>query len=254
LGGVFFDVSAGAYARFMGRYSEPLAGPFADLAGIRRGQRALDVGCGPGALTAELVRRLGGDAVCAVDPSEPFTAAVGERCPGVEVRLAAAEQLPFGDGAFDVSLAQLVVHFMASPVAGLAEMGRVTRPGGVVAACVWDHAGGRGPLAAFWQAVRELDPAAPDESGLAGVREGHLAQLFGRAGLGVTHATALTVQVRHATFGEWWEPFTLGVGPAGAYVASLDAGHHAALREHCRAKLAPPVTISATAWAVTGHR
>jgi SAM-dependent methyltransferase len=248
-----FNVSADAYARFMGRYSEPLAAPFAGLAGIRGGQRALDVGCGPGALTAELVRRLGADAVCAVDPSEPFTAAVGERCPGVDVRLAAAEQLPFGDGAFDVSLAQLVVHFMGSPVAGLAEMGRVTRPGGVVAACVWDHAGGRGPLAAFWQAVRELDPLADDESGLAGVREGHLAQLFGQAGLTVTNATALTVQVHHATFGEWWEPFTLGVGPAGAYVASLDDQHRAALRERCRAKLAPPATVSATAWAVTGR-
>ena len=249
---MFFDVSPVAYARFMGRYSEPLAGPFAELAGIRPGQRALDVGCGPGALTAELVRRLGGDAVCAVDPSEPFAAAVGDRCPGVDVRVAAAEQLPFGDGAFDVSLAQLVVHFMSSPVAGLAEMGRVTRPGGVVAACVWDHAGGRGPLAAFWQAVRELDPLAHDESGLAGVREGHLAQLFGQAGLSVTQATALTVPVHHATFGEWWQPFTLGVGPAGAYVASLDAGHRAALRKRCRGKLAPPVTISATAWAVTG--
>jgi SAM-dependent methyltransferase len=251
---VFFDVSPDAYARFMGRYSEPLAVLFADMAGIRRGQRALDVGCGPGALTAELVRRLGGDAVCAVDPSEPFVAAVRECFPGVDARVAAAEQLPFGDGAFDVTVAQLVVHFMSSPVAGLTEMGRVTRPGGVVAACVWDHAGGRGPLAAFWQAVRELDPLAHDESGLAGVREGHLAQLFGQAGLSDTHATALTVQVQHATFGEWWEPFTLGVGPAGAYVAALDAEHRAALREHCRAKLSPPATINATAWAVTGRR
>ena len=142
---------------------------------------------------------------------------------------------------------------MASPVAGLAEMGRVTRPGGVVAACVWDHAGGRGPLAAFWQAVRELDPRAQDESGLPGVREGHLVQLFGQAGLSVIRATALTVQVAHATFDDWWEPFTLGVGPAGAYVAALDGAHRAALRERCRVKLSPPVTISATAWAVSGR-
>jgi SAM-dependent methyltransferase len=251
---VSFDVTADAYARFMGRYSEPLAVLFADLASVKRGERALDVGCGPGALTDELVRRLGGEAVSAVDPSEPFVAAVRERCPLADVRLAAAEGLPFGDDAFDVTMAQLVVHFMASPAAGLREMGRVTRPGGVIAACVWDHAGGRGPLTHFWQAVRELDPAADDESGLAGVREGHLAQLFGQAGLRVTRATALTVQTEHATFDDWWEPFTLGVGPAGAYVASLDREGRVVLRERCRAKLPPPVKVSATAWAVTGRR
>jgi SAM-dependent methyltransferase len=252
LGAVSFDVSPDAYTRFMGRYSEPLAILFADLAGIRPGQRALDVGCGPGALTAELARRVGEDAVSAVDPSQPFAAAVRRRWPRADVRVAAAEELPFGDNTFEVTVAQLAVHFMSRPVAGLREMARVTRPGGVVAACVWDHAGGRGPLTAFWQAVRELDPGAPDESGLAGVREGHLAQLFGQAGLSVTLDTALTVQLRHLTFEEWWEPFTLGVGPAGAYVASLDQEHRAALREHCRGMLSPPVNVSATAWAVTG--
>ena len=238
----------------MGRYSEPLAPRFADLAGVRPGQRVLDVGCGPGALTAELVSRAGMDAVSAVDPSASFAAAVQERLPGMDVRLSAAEQLPFPDDAFDAALAQLVVHFMADPVLGLREMGRVTRPGGVVAACVWDHAGGRGPLAVFWRAVRELDPAAEDESGLAGVREGHLAALFAQAGLGGTQGTTVTVRVRHASFEQWWEPFTLGVGPAGAYVASLTPDRRAALREQCRRLLpAGPVEISASAWAATGR-
>jgi SAM-dependent methyltransferase len=150
---VSFDVSADAYLRFMGQYSEPLAARFADLAGVRPGQRLLDVGCGPGALTAELVRRAGADAISAVEPSTSFADAVRERLPGVDVRRSAAEQLPFPDHTFDVTAAQLVVHFMTDPVQGLREMGRVTRPGGVVAACVWDHAGGRGPLAAFWSAV-----------------------------------------------------------------------------------------------------
>ena len=168
---------------FMGRYSEPLAARFADLAVVRRGQRVLDVGCGPGALTAELVDRLGLGAVCAVDPSPAFAAAVGQRLPGIEVAVAAAERLPFPDVAFDAALAQLVVHFMADPVAGLHEMGRVTREGGTVAACVWDHGGDRGPLTTFWRAVRDLDPSAPDESGLAGVGEGQLAGLFAEAGL-----------------------------------------------------------------------
>lgn len=238
----------------MGRYSEPLAAQFADLAGIGRGQRVLDVGCGPGALTAELVSRAGADAVSAVDPSASFAAAVRERLPEVDVRRSAAEQLPFPDGAFDAVLAQLVVHFMTDPVAGLREMGRVTRPGGVVAACVWDHAGSRGPLSVFWQAVGQLDPAAQDESDLAGAREGHLATLFAQAGLDQIQVTTLTVQVRQASFGDWWEPFTLGVGPAGAYVASLAPERRAALREQCRLLLpAGPVEISATAWAAVSR-
>jgi SAM-dependent methyltransferase len=252
---VSFEVSADAYMRFMGQYSEPLARLFAGLAGIDGGQRVLDVGCGPGALTAELVKRVGAASVSAVEPSASFAAAVRERLPGVEVRRSAAEQLPFPDGAFDAALAQLVVHFMADPVQGLREMRRVTRPGGTVAACVWDHAGGRGPVAAFWSAARELDPAADDESGLAGVREGQLASLFAQAGLDRSQATTLTVRVRHASFEHWWQPFTLGVGPAGAYVASLTPDRRAALREQCRRLLpAGPVEITATAWAVSGPR
>jgi SAM-dependent methyltransferase len=248
---VSFDVSAEAYGRFMGRYSEPLAVQFAGLAGVAGGQRVLDVGCGPGALTAELVGRAGTDAVSAVDPSAPFASAVRERLPGVDVRLAPAEALPFPDNAFDAALAQLVVHFMTDPVAGLREMGRVTRPGGVVGACVWDHAGGRGPLTSFWRAVRDLDPAATDESGLAGAREGHLAQLFAQAGLSAAQVTTLTVHVGYDSFGQWWEPYTLGVGPAGSYVASLTPDRRSALRGRCQYLLGEgPIEISATAWTV----
>ena len=247
-----FNVSADAYLRFMGRYSEPLAAQFADLAGVRPGQRALDVGCGPGALAAELVNRLGAGAVGAVEPSASFAAAAAQRLPGVDVRRSSAEQLPFPDGAFDVTLAQLVVHFMADPVAGLREMGRVTGPGGVVGACVWDHAGGRSPVAPFWRAARELDPDADDESDLAGAREGDLVRLCAEAGLGPAQAGTLTVRARHGTFDEYWEPFTLGVGPAGAYAASLDSGRRALLRERCQQLFpAEPIEITATVWAVT---
>ncbi len=245
-----FDVSAGAYLRFMGKYSEPLAVQFAELAGIGAGLRVLDVGCGPGALTAELVRRLGPGAVRAVEPSASFAAAARDRLPEVDIQQASAEQLPFPGQTFDAALAQLVVHFMKDPVQGLREMGRVTRPGGTVAACVWDHADDRGPLGTFWQAVRELDPAAQDESSLPGVRDGDLARLFGQAGLGQAEVSTLTVRVRQASFDEWWDPFLLGVGPAGTYVASLSAERQAALRERCR-RLLPtgPIEISATAWA-----
>ena len=237
----------------MGRYSVPLAPMFADLAGVSAGQRALDVGCGPGALTAELVRRLGADAVAAADPSQPFVAAVKQRHPQVLVELAPAERLPFGDGGFDAALAQLVVHFMDDPVAGLREMGRVTRAGGVVAACVWDHGGGHGPLSPFWEAVHELDPEARDESGLAGAREGHLGELFAAAGLASVEQSALELRVEHPSFDEWWQPFTLGVGPAGVYAAALDPDRLAELRERCRAKLpAPPFALSVRAWAARG--
>jgi SAM-dependent methyltransferase len=250
---VSFTVEADAYDRFMGRYSVPLAPQFADFAAIAAGQRVLDVGCGPGALTAELVRRLGPAAVSAIDPSETFVAAAQERHPGVSVQRAAAEQLPFEDQTFDAALAQLVVHFMADAVAGLREMARVTRRHGVVAACVWDLAGGQAPLSPFWEAARELDPDVEDESRLAGAREGHLAQLFQAAGLHEIEESALSVHVEHPSFEDWWEPFTLGVGPAGAYAVGLDAKRQARLRELCREMLpAAPFALGARAWAARG--
>jgi ubiquinone/menaquinone biosynthesis C-methylase UbiE len=250
---VTFAVAAEAYDRFMGRYSVLLAPQLADVAGVGPGQRVVDVGCGPGALTSELVERVGASQVSAVDPSEQFVDAASERHPGVDVRRAAAEELPFDDGEFDAALAQLVVHFMADPVRGLGEMARVTRADGVVVACVWDHAGEKTPLAPFWQAVHEVDQDALDESGLAGGREGHLPELFAEAGLREVNETALPVRVEHATFEEWWEPFTLGVGPAGAHVASLDAEQQSQLRERCRARLPePPFVVTAKAWAARG--
>jgi SAM-dependent methyltransferase len=248
-----FLAGADAYDRFMGRYSTPLASQLADFATIAAGQRALDVGCGPGALTAELVRRLGADFVSAVDPSELFVSAARERHPGVDVRIGSAEQLPFAEEEFDGALAQLVVHFMKDPTAGLGEMTRVTRPGGVVAACVWDHGGGQGPLSLFWDAARELDPEVEDESQLAGAREGELARLFDAVGLREIEGSALTVSIEHPSFDDWWEPFTLGVGPAGSYTAALDARHQVQLRERCRDALpAAPFVLRAQAWAARG--
>lgn len=248
-----FDVAAEAYDRFMGRYSLLLAPQLADLAGVRAGQRVLDVGCGPGALTAELVTRVGPGSVAAVDPSEPFVAAARARNPGVDVLKASAENLPFLDRTFDAALAQLVVHFMSDPVAGLAEMARVTRRDGVVAACVWDHGGGQGPLSLFWQAARELDAEVEDESQLAGARQGHLAKLFKAAGLRQIEEAVLTASLEHASFDEWWEPFTHGVGPAGSYVATLDVEREAELREKCRTLVtAAPFVLSARAWATRG--
>ena len=248
-----FTVAAESYDRFMGRYSVPLAPRLADYAGVQAGQRVLDVGCGPGALTTELVSRLGPEAVSAADPSEPFVEAARERHPGVDVQQAVAEDLPYEDDAFDAALAQLVVHFMTDAVAGLREMGRVTRDGGLVAACVWDHAGGRGPLSPFWEAAHSISDDVLDESKLAGAREGHLKELFESAGLREVEDDALAVSIEHPTFEEWWEPFTLGVGPAGAWAKSLEPEQQAELRERCRAILPPaPFAVTARAWVARG--
>jgi SAM-dependent methyltransferase len=247
-----FEVGADAYGAFMGRYSEPLADAFLERLPVRG--RALDVGCGPGAVTARLVERLGVGNVEAVDPSESFVAAARERCPGVDVRVGAAEKLPFEDDSVDLAIAQLVVHFMADPVAGLAEMKRVTKTGGTVAASVWDFAGGAGPLSTFWAAAHDLDPDVDGEQDRAGAREGHLAELATSAGLDVVEDDALTVRVPYASFDEWWHPYTLGVGPAGDHVAHLDDAAQEALRIRCEERLPPaPFTIRATAWYVTAR-
>jgi SAM-dependent methyltransferase len=249
-----FAVAAEAYDRFMGRYSSPLAPAFAEFAGVTPGQKVLDVGCGPGALTSELVARVGSASISAVDPSESFVSAVSKRLPGVHVQQAEAESLPFEDDSFDATLAQLVVHFMRDPVAGLQEMRRVSRSGGIIAASVWDHGGGQGPLSPYWDAVREFDPSNIGESTLAGSTRGDLTRLFEAAGIDEVDEQPLTVDVGHETFDEWWEPYTLGVGPAGAYVASLDAEGREQLREICRSRLpTAPFVISARAWCARGR-
>lgn len=243
-----FD-SAAAYGEFMGRYAAPLAIAFADLAAVAPGQRVLDVGCGPGTLTSELVRRVGAGQVGAIDPSAPFVAATTRDHPGVDVRQGFAEALPYADGVFDAVLAQLVVHFMKDAVAGLTEMRRVAAPGAVVAACVWDYQNQRGPLSPFWRAARELDPGVDDESGLAGVGEGALVDLFTHAGMPGARSGALTVRVTLPDFEDYWRPFTLGVGPAGDYVRTRTPEQFDRLHEACRRQFPDgPVTVTGVAW------
>jgi SAM-dependent methyltransferase len=247
---VAFNVAADAYDRFMGRYSAVLTPQMADFAGIGVGQRVVDVGCGPGALVAELVAR--GAQVSAVDPSAQFVGAARERYPDVDVRQATAEELPFEDSSFDAALAQLVVHFMADPVRGIAEMARVTRDGGVVAASVWDMVAGKAPISPFWRAARELDSGVEGEARRAGAGEGQLSDLFAQAGLTAIEETALPVGVEHATFDEWWEPFKLGVGPAGEYYNELAPEKQRELEERVREQLGEPVALESRAWAARG--
>jgi ubiquinone/menaquinone biosynthesis C-methylase UbiE len=250
-----FNVAATAYDHFMGRFSRPLAVEFADWLGTRPGQAALDVGCGPGALTEVLVDRLGAASVTAVDPSEPFVAAVRDRLPGVTVVQAAAERLPFADAAFDIAVAQLVVHFMADPLAGVTELRRVSRPEGVIAVSVWDFEGGRAPQSAFLAALRSVVPDADDEVDRTGARRGELALLLHEAGCRDIQETELEVTVVSATFNDWWEPYTLGVGPAGAQLVALDADRRRVVQERCRELLGSgPIHTKATAWAAKGLR
>jgi SAM-dependent methyltransferase len=244
-----FVVSPDAYARFMGRYATPLAQVFAVFAGVHSGDRVLDVGCGPGALTGHLLS-IGAD-VAGIDPSPPFVEGLRRRYPGVDVQLGTAEELPYAPASFDAALAQLVVHFMSDPVRAIGQMARVTRPGGVVAACVWD--GPTGALAPFWDAVHVIDPDAVDESLLSGAHRGHLTQLFDAAGLQAVHEEPISVDVVHPTFDEWWEPYTYGIGPAGQYAQALDDAGRARLAAVARERLGDgPFTVTATAWAARG--
>jgi SAM-dependent methyltransferase len=253
-GAVSFDVPADAYDQFMGRFSEPLAGQFAEWLRLVPGQRVLDVGCGPGALTEVLVAKLGVGCVSAVDPSESFAAAVRARMPGVDVRFGAAEALPWANDSFDCAAAQLVVHLMTDPLAGISEMARVTRPGGTVAATVWDFSGDTAPASAFWRAAREVASPAPGEADLPGAADGHLAGLLRQAGLREVESGVLAVSLRFSSFEQWWKPFTLGVGPPGSYLAGLDGEQRAAVRDACARLLPPgPFTMPVRAWTARGR-
>jgi SAM-dependent methyltransferase len=250
-----FAAPAESYDRFMGRYSRRLAPLLADFAEVGAGMRVLDVGCGPGALTEVLAGRAGADLVAAVDPSESFAQACAARVPGADVRAGGGERVPWADDSFDAVLSQLVVNFMDDPPRGVSEMRRVARPGGVVAACVWDYARME-MLRTFWEAALALDAGAPAEA--ARMRYGtpeELSALWSEAGLAQVETGSLEVAEEHESFDDYWEPFTAGVGPAGAYCVALAEDARAALREECRRRLGEPAgrfRLGARASAVRG--
>ncbi len=250
---MFDDVSATSYLGFMGRFSVPLSPLFIELGLPTDATSAVDVGCGPGVLTAVLAERLGATNVAACDPAPDFVAAATAAHPGVDVRVAGAEEMPFEDDAYDAALAQLVVQFMSDPLAGVQEMARVTRPGGRVAACVWDHGGGTGPLSPFWHAVQRRDPSVVGEGRRTGTSTGDLARLFNDAGLRDVEESRLVVSVAFPTFDDWWLPYTDGVGPAGSHFRGLPEPEREGLVADLRTDLGDgPFTIDAAAWAAVG--
>jgi SAM-dependent methyltransferase len=251
-----FDTTRSAYDRYMGRYSEQLAVTFLSFTGGDPGLRALDVGCGPGALTQVLATGLGASHVAAADPSDSFVTACSERVPDADVRQASAADLPWDDATFDLVVSQLVLNFLPDAEAGVAEMLRVMRPGGMLAACTWDYAVGMTMLRTFWDAARELDPESPDEAQtMRFTTERELADVWEKAGLSDIRTRSLEVSAEYADFDDYWLPFTLGVGPGGAYAASLDAERLERLRDGCFRRLGAPTgafILSARAVAVSG--
>jgi SAM-dependent methyltransferase len=255
-----FRATAEAYDRFVGRYSPRLALAMCQAAGVREGQRALDVGCGPGALVAKLAEIVGAESVAGIDPSEPFVEASRARVPGARILVGSAESIPFADDEFDATLAQLVVNFLTDPDQGLREMSRVTRPGGTVAGCVWDYGEGMTMLRAFWEAAAGLDPdgAAPlmESHTMRFSRPQELGRLWDRAGLTEVAVSPIVVEAPYDDFDDLWAPFPTGVGPAGAYTASLDGEAQSALRDEFSRRLGDPhgpFRLSARAWCAVGR-
>ena len=249
-----FTAAAEKYDRFMGRYTRTLAPALVEAAGVRDGMRVVDVGCGPGGLTDVLAGRVGEDRVAAIDPAPQFVAACGARHPAADVREGVAETLPWHDDTFDAALSCLVIGFMRDADQGVRVMARVTRPGGLVAACMWDiPGGGMTMLSTFWRAARRVDPQVAGEQHMAGVSRGDIADRFRRAGLQDVEDGELEASADYESFEDFWTPFTFGVGPAGGYLVSLPAEQQERVREACRDALpAGAFSLTARAWYARG--
>ena len=223
-----FDAADDAYDRFMGGYSAVLAPVFADFAGIEAGQRVLDVGAGTGALTAELLRRLGPESVAVAEPSARFVDGLHLRYPELDVQPAPAEDLSWPDGRFDAALAQLVIAFVTDAPKAVQELRRVVRADGVVAICMWDLGGGMEMFAAIARARRVVDENPVGDERLSNWKPEELRALLEGAGLRDVAVTTLEVERDYSGYEEFWSALSGGVGPAGAWLATLDdAGHEA---------------------------
>ena len=248
-----------AYDRHVGRYGPELAIEMVRVAGVRAGQRALDVGSGTGALTVALAAVVGAGRVAAIDPSERFVAACRVRVPRADVRLGTAEELPWGEAMFDAVLAQLVVDGMNDARRGAAEMRRVTRPGGVLSACVWDFERGMTLLRAVWDSALEVDAQLARSFGAEKrnpfSRPHELEELWRTAGLERVELGQLEAGADYADFDDLWYPFANGVGNLGRFHEALDEPRRERLKQGAAERLGSPsgrFRLTATAWYVRG--
>jgi SAM-dependent methyltransferase len=248
-----FSASDG-YERFMGRWSRRLAPLFVTFAGITEGDRVLDVGSGTGALSAAAAA-IESVQVTGIERSAVYVAYAREHVDG-RFEVGDALALPFSDDAFDRALSMLVLNFVPDPAAALQQMIRVTRPCGVVAAAVWDYGDGMQMLRTFWDAAVALDPdAAPrDERHMPLCTHGALAELWRMHGLQDVDEQPLTIEMKFASFDDYWQPFLCGQGPAGVYVSSLAESARHALESRLHERLGDTgFRLEARAWAVSGN-
>lgn len=251
-----------AYEPFMGRWSRRLAPAFVEFAGVQDGESILDVGAGTGAVTAAVLEVRPKAHVVGLEPAADFVASARQRASkqGARFIVGDARRLDFTDATFDRTLSLFALNFIPDPAAAFAEQVRVTRPGGLIAAAVWDYGGGMQMLRAFWDAAADADPAAAalDERRMPLCRHSQLSALWLSQGMLAVGERPITIDQPFVSFDDFWQPFEGGQGPAGAYVASLAPAAREALRDRVRARLLGddgdgPFTLQARAWAVKGY-
>ena len=251
-----------AYERFMGRWSREAAPILVKFAGVRDGDAVLDVGSGTGALTAAIAAAAPSSRIVGIDPAASYVAYARTRHPVERIRFEVgdAQLLRFADGSFDRTLSLLVLNFIPDRSKALGEMIRVTRAGGIVASAVWDYGQGMEMLRVFWDEAVALSPGADarDERHMPLCRKGELAELWRAHGLRDVSEAALTIRMRFSSFDDYWAPFLEQQGPAGDYVAALEAREREQLRLRLRRRLLGegpdrPIELDARAWAVRGR-
>jgi SAM-dependent methyltransferase len=253
-----------AYEPFMGRWSRRLAPLFVEFAGVQDGESVLDIGSGTGALATAIVEARPKAHVTAIDFAPDYVAAARQRAPrrGIRFVVGDAQALDFSDATFDRAVSLLALNFVPDPAQALAEQIRVTRPGGLVAAAVWDYGDGMQMLRAFWDEAVAADPAAEsrDERHLPLCRHSQLSALWLSQGMLAVGERPLTITQRFASFEDYWNPFLGGQGPAGAYVVSLSPAARIRLCDRLRRRLVGErgngggrFVMTARAWAVKGY-